>query len=288
MRPLIALFLIVLLAACGGGAGSSGGGSNPPPPSSVMLQQGQWEFAVTGQNIYLEADLTGSGNDVSADYLHTDLINTSVPSSAPPGSFYSCGGGVETGGTVSGNSLTGTVSGAPVGSTFSGGEIVSFAGTLSSNGQSISGTVDFLATAEQDCLWGPSGSFSFAGYSVAPLNGTFSGQITSPSGPLQLTLQLSQDSTLNVTGSGTASGQGISENFVVISSISGSSNDGSNVRGARLRAACQMTPHSSTYVLCTMSGHFEPGATQIPIVISIGDTSYPDNGYNETGILTKQ
>jgi hypothetical protein len=256
---LLALVFCMAVFGCGG-RGSNSGGS---PPSSATMQAGQWEFVATptnGQPVFVEVNLTVSGDTVSSTLPNTELFQ-------PTGSTFSVCTNLTVNGSMSNGILTGTLRSSSVSATFSGA-------TIASDGKSVSGG---SYNALNLCgLAANQSSGIFTGYAVAPLNGTFSGTITGSGQPQQITIQITQDFNFGITASGTSIQSGVTSTLA----ISPNSNLPFNVdiKGAIVFASGTATNVNGTTQF-TLLGHLNPTATQITILDQTG---------TQTGTLTKQ
>jgi hypothetical protein len=259
---ILAVVLCAVLAACGGTtSGSSGGNSGA---TNATMQAGQWEFVVTPTNggpaQYLEANLADSGNGV-----FSTVFNTEGYSAANGGCV-----NFSVSANISGNSLTGSVS--------SGGSTTgTFSATAASNGQSVS--KGSYSGESPDC--DSAGTFTFTGYTVAPLNGTFTGTLSGENGPDQITISVAQNANFGITASGTSVQAGVTSQLAITPDGTPTDNTGgySNVIGALLEVNGTATNANGSESFQVV-GRFNASGTQIQILAFGSDV--------ETGTLTKQ
>lgn len=278
-----ALFLCIVLAACGsasksssgssGGNGGSGGGNG----SNVTMQQGQWEFVASsgGTPLYIEANLTDSGSGIFSTVYNTGFGANEATGQGGDGSGFGFCANLTTDGTISSNNLTGTIT-----SPGASSQVGSFSAVIAANGQSVSGG----SYSGGSCSFVSWTTGTLTGYTVAPLNGTFSGTLTTTSGPDQITLSITQNANFGITASGTSLQNGVTTSLAISpdGTPTDNTNGYSNVIGATIQASGTGTSvnGSSTF---QVFGHFNPSGTQI----TIGAIDQP-GGELETGTLTKQ
>jgi hypothetical protein len=224
--------VILSLMGCGGVGSSS---TTPSTPQGPTMQAGQWEFVATPSSgappVYIETNLALAPNQVTSGVFSTLLFKFG----GVGGQFsicdnYSINGIVANG--ILGGSLPDGVSGATLLVGSSGVE-ANFSATIASNGQSVSS--GSYTDTNGFCLWEPvNTSGTFTGYAVAPLNGTFSGTLSGSGQPQQVTLQITQDSNLGITASGTSVQTGVTTTLAISPAASGSY---SNVIGATVQAS---------------------------------------------------
>jgi hypothetical protein len=270
---ILTLVLCVALFGCGSGSYSNGGGS----PSSPTMQAGQWEFVVTPSSgappAYIETNLTLATNQVSSDPLNTVLFKFG---GTVGGQFSFCNNWALS--AVVANGVFGGNGGGSLYSPGQGGpEAIFSGGTIASNGQSVSGG-SYTDNGSFCDLESAKTSGTLTGYTVAPLNGTFSGTLTGSTQPQQVTLQITQDSHFGITASGTSVLPGVTTNLAISPGGTGLN----NVIGATVQAVGTATNVNGSSAFIVI-GHFNPTGTQI--TVSEEQTS----GFVEgTGTLTKQ
>jgi hypothetical protein len=271
-----AFFSFVLLSAffvggCGGGTSTS-----PITPQQANIQTGQWEFTIASTNgnpnIFVETDLTEPQGMESAigSYIYATALFWPQTGGGVAGLYDYCVN-EQTSLSVVGNAVTAMI--------FEGSNQVAQAtATLSADGKSMNGTYQLNTTiAANGVICGGSllsltGTFS--GQVVAPLNGTYKGTLSDGSA---LTVQITQNSSFDITATGTSVLPGVTTNFTL------GPNPGSptynNIIGATVSA-----PGTATNVNGTQSfqvfGHFNPNASQVSFV--------SNNGQWSTGTLAKQ
>jgi hypothetical protein len=266
MRSAV-LLLSIVLVGCGGGGSSS---TTTPTPQGATMQAGQWEFTIVStngnHNIYVEADLTATpvgaiGSNLTATALFWPQTGGSIAG------LYDYCVGEQTTFSVSGNTVTALL--------FEGSNQVAKAtATLSSDGKSMTGT--FQVNGVKDLCTAPvTASGTFTGQVIAPLSGNYKGSLSDGS---QLTIQVTQDSSYDITANGTSMAQGVTTN------LTGKPNSGSpannNVIGATVSAS-GTTSNINGNSTFSVFGHFNPAGTQIQSVF------FGPSG-TATGTLTKQ
>ncbi|MGB2889929.1 MAG: hypothetical protein WBC04_19715 [Candidatus Acidiferrales bacterium] len=279
----MALVLCAVLAACGSSGGSSssnGGGGNPPPTSNATMQR-QWEISTSPSSggstqVFLEMNLQG-GPDVYSTVTNTMTLYYQ-PNAAFNLPFTTCTNWTFNG-QIQGQKITANY--ASPGSS-PGVNDVSLTGTIATTGQSLSGTYTGGTSNSGDGCE-PFESGTFHGYPVSPLNGTFTGTLTSSIyGPDLVTVSISQDANFDIIASGTATEAGVTTNLSV-SPGSGACAGCSNVIGATLTAVNGVATNVNGSSKFQAVGRFNAAATQITI-----GTLNLSTGEVNTGTLTKQ
>jgi hypothetical protein len=280
MTKWLTLFAVAALAGCGGGGGSSTTTTTLIPQDATM-QAGQWEFIATpatgGQPVYVEVNLAGSNAAIGSTVFNTSLFQFG---GSIGGQFSDCANW-ETSNEVTGsNSFSGTLS--SPGSTPPTNQ-VTYTGTLASGGQAVSSGSYSAPNSSLCSLANSSSTGTFTGYTVAPLNGTFSGTLTGTSaGADKITIQVTQDSNFGITATGTSVQNLVTTTLSISPAGSSTDNTGgfSNVIGATVQAngTSSNANGNSTF---QVFGHINPAGTQIQVV-SVGQSG------TETGTLTKQ
>jgi hypothetical protein len=267
--------LVVCLVPFLAGCGSGGSGSNL---NSVTMQGGQWEYVVVPNNdtvpLYIDTNLpstNGTLTDTNVIIFHPAEVG--LPQI----------GRVNSAGPIycSGVKLNATISNSTLSGKFTWGQsaprYANFSGELASNGQSIpKGT--FSGGACLGGSGGPEVQGGFTGYTVAPVNGTFTGTLNSNLyGADVVTVTITQNADFTLKVSGTSVENGVTTVLVP------SSAPGNNVvAGATifLDGSAQNVNGSEPF---TIAGHLNPASTQFTV-------TYMNFGANEnvTGALTKQ
>lgn len=258
-KPLMLLPLLVTFAACGSGGGVT---PNPTPPTpNATMQQGQWEFVAPSSNftIYAEANLQDSG-----DGIFSTSVNTAQYVQVPPNTTAVCLN-LTLNGTISGNALTGSFD-VPVGTNVPAGNIFTFSATISNNKSVSGGTFSSLGENTACFVTSAHTSGTFQGYTIAPVNGTFTGTLSwgiNGQNHEVVVLNLTQGANFSISGSGTdTSSTGVVSTLSFIPS--GGTPGGlveSNVIGAILYAtgtwknAMQSSP-------LLLTGRLNPSATR--------------------------
>jgi hypothetical protein len=238
----------LMLVGCGGGSGHSG--SSNPSGGSTQSIQGSWEIVATsitlpGLQSFIEADLTQSGNNLSAGSKQL-LILTVQGGMA---NVDLCSTQLSASGSLNGTALTGTLT--------EGSQSVRITGTLSGDGKSATGTYQSDAGG---CTQGDSGTFTAT--SVSTLSGSFSGTLKDNfNNSAPITVQLSQGTDESFTGSGQITDQGVTYTL----SFTG------NVIGAVFEVSGTSTSvNGSTQFVAV--GHFNPSGTAVDALV-VGDTN---------------
>jgi hypothetical protein len=282
MTRLLVLLGVFCLIGCGGGGGSTTAPpSSAPTTSSATMQTGQWEFAATpstgSKPIYFELNLTGSNAGIGSTVFNTGLFQFG---GQVGGLFADCGNWETSNAVNSSGAFSGTLS--SPGSTPPENQ-VALTGTLATNGQAVAeGTYSAPESTLCSLVSGPS-TGTLSGYTVTPLNGTFSGTLTGTSaGPDQITIQVSQDANFGITATGTSVQNLVTTSLSIVPAGSSTDNTGgySNVIGATVQGSGTSSNINGTSTF-QVFGHFNAAGTQIQIV------SFGQSG-TETGTLTKQ
>jgi hypothetical protein len=267
--------LVVCLAVLVAGCGSAGSGSTA---SNVTMQGGQWEYVVIPNSdtvpLYIDTNLPST---------NATLTDTNVVIFHPAEVGLPQIGLVNSAGPIycSGVTLNATISNSTLSGKFTWGQsalrYANFSGQLAPNGQSIpKGT--FSGGACLGGSGGPEVQGGFTGYTVAAVNGTFTGTLNSNLyGADVVTLTITQNTDFTLKISGTSVENGVTTILVP------SAEPGNNVvTGAIifLDGSAQTVNGSEPF---TISAHLNPTATQLTI-------TYMNFGANEnvTGALTKQ
>jgi hypothetical protein len=247
VRFLFILFVSVLVAGCGSGySGPSGTGGNTP-----QNIQGAWEIAATsttlaGTQTFIEADLTQSGNNVSA--RGQQLLTLTVTNGT--GNVDICSTQPSLSGNLNGSVLTATLT--------EGSQSVRISGTLSADGKSATGNYQSDAGG---CTMGDSGTFT--ANLVSMLSGSFSGTLTNQSttNSAPATLQLTQGANETLTGSGQITDQGVTYTLSFTGSVIGALFEGTGT---------STSVNGSTQI--DVLGHFTPSATAVDGFV-VGDAN---------------
>lgn len=160
MRVVAAIALVISLCAL-----VSCGGSSSPAPQNTGLMTGNWQLNLTegfpppATQISVGGFLVQSNNSVTGSVQGPTIVGGS--GTAP------CGGISPFVGTISGQNISFSLN--------PGGTEFDFTGTVSSNGQTMSGSYQALGGA---CLGVPT-SGTWTGTQVPPLSGSFTGTLVS-------------------------------------------------------------------------------------------------------------
>jgi hypothetical protein len=249
-----------ILIGCG--AGSMQTSSNTPVmPQQGSIQVGQWEFTMSStngnQSVNVESDLTSTpigaiGSNPTATALYWKQIGGSLPN------LYTYCLGLHTTLSVSGNTATALL--------FEGtNQLAKATATLSADGKSMNGSFQ-LSGATVPCGAPLMTSGTFTGQAIAPLNGTYKGSLSDGN---QWTIQIMQNSSFDINATGTTTAQGVTTNLSFgPNSGSLAHNDviGATVTASGMATNVNGTPQSQLF------GSFVPDASQVSVVISIGQT----------------
>jgi hypothetical protein len=271
MPKALAAFGSILMVFAYSGCSGAANSRNPPTPSQATMQAGQWEFtlASTGSNpkIFVEADITttplgGSQSSGTGTALFWDQTGGRIA-----GLYDDCVG-VQATFSISGNTVTALLFDAT-----STNQIAHATANLSTDTKSMTGTFQLNGSALCAASVSPSGTFT--GQVIAPLNGTYKGSLSDGS---QLTIQVAQDSSFNISASGNSMLNGVTTNLTIgANSGSGAYN---NVIGATVSSDSGTATNVNGSGTFQVFGHFSPDASQLSFA------SY--NGQWTTGTLTKQ
>jgi hypothetical protein len=262
--------LAIFIAGCGSSSAANGSVSTA---NNVTMQGGQWEYVVTPTNgsitMLLDANLPGTNAQLSAtnaQIFQPSQVNL-VGSTSP---IYCTSFNIDA--SIRDSNLNGKLSwGYPA------VHFADFSGDLAANGQSISsGTYSggVCSVASGPGFGGPQIKGTVTGYTIAPVNGTYSGTLTnSLHGPDVVTFTIAQNPDFSLKMSGTSVVNGVSTALV------GNSN---SVTGALvfLQGTTENVNGSNSF---DFSGHVNPTATQLTVALmNLGPTE------TLTGALTKQ
>lgn len=150
------MFVTLILAACGGSSST---------PAATGALSGNWQINLVQNYPLPTTQLSVSGFVVQSDNNLSG--NVEVPSTSATYLFH-CGGVAPLTGTVSGQSVTFSLS--------VGGTVEEFSGTLGADGTSMTGSYQAVGGA---CFPGTSTTGTFTSLLVPPLNGNFTGTIDS-------------------------------------------------------------------------------------------------------------
>jgi hypothetical protein len=257
-----------------------GSGNMVNVAKNVVMKGGQWEYVATpdsgGNALNFEANVPGTNlqfNGTNAMIFEPSQVGLTGPSTTPiycsPFAF----NGEINGDTVKGNFDWGDTS----------ERFANFSGELAANGQSISnGTYSGQSCANGDGPGTPKPNFegTFTGQIIAPVNGTYSGKLTSTLfGADAVTFVITQNSDFSLNISGTSVENGVTTTFalqpqspvpqaVVTGANVGWSGTAENVNGSQN---------------FSFSAHLNPTATQLTVTVF-------QVGSNETvtGTLARQ
>lgn len=278
------LTLVVCLAIFIAGCGSASTANN------VTMQGGQWEYVITPDNgsitMLLDANLPGTNAQFSATnaliFQPSEIGLT--PTTAP---IYCSSFNIDA--SIRDSNLNGKLSwGYPA------THFADFSGDLAANGQSISnGTYSggICGVTSSAVMSGPQIKGTLTGYTIAPVNGTYSGTLTnSLYGPDVVTFTITQNADFSLNASGTSVVNGVStvlvgQNPQTLNSV---------VTGASvfLQGTAENVNGSKFF---SFSGHLNPTATQLTVAIMSFNPALLNDGVpssvpseNLTGALTKQ
>jgi hypothetical protein len=267
MKSLLCVFLLTAYCAIGCGGGSQT--SISPTPQQASIETGQWEFTIASTNpaVYVETDLTepqGMESSIGS-YIYATALFWNQNGGSIAGLYEDCVNW-QTTLSVTGNAVTAMV--------FSGStQAAQATATLSADGKSMSGTFQLNGVSAL-CSAPVTASGTFSGQLIAPLSGTYKGSLSDGSA---LTIQVTQNSSFDITSTGTSVLPGVTTNLTL------GPNPGSpaynNVIGATISAPGTATNVNGSQTF-QVFGHFSPDASQLAFA------SY--NGQWSTGTLTKQ
>jgi len=259
MKNVPVVMCLCLLAGCGAS-------SIPSTANNVLMKGGQWEFVVEAEDgaaaTYYEANMPAT--NVGFNVANAQIFQPSqwtVPNTEP----IFCGGYF----------LDGNISGAKLGGKIAGGfplaTFASFSGELDADGQSISTGQYSGGTCRVNGTLNTKGAFT--GYTVPPLNGMFTGTLTSSlHGATVVAISFTQNDDFTITATGTSVENGVTsalsasgQNSIVLGATPLFGGTATNVNGSSQFGAF---------------GHLNPLATQLMIEIDNGSDSL-------TGTLTK-
>jgi hypothetical protein len=271
------LWLVVFLSLFVGGCGTASVGSSSTT-QNVAMEAGQWELAVVSDNngspnMYVDVNLSqtnGAFGGTNAVIFQPSQIGVVAPTLP----IY-CGD-FTIQATFSGSNLAGKFSwGQPA------AHFADISGEVAANGQSISNgkySGDACTVTAGPGVESPQINGTLTGYTVAPVNGTYTGTLTSSLyGQDVVTFTVTQNADYSLNISGTSVENGISS--VIVPSTDPLSN---MVMGATVYMQGKRTNvnGSDTFYF---AGHVNPAATQLTVATM-------NFGPNETvtGTLTKQ
>ena len=248
------------VSGCGSAAASSGA-------ENATMQGGQWEFVVTPENsgttMFLGTNLPMTNANFNANNLQ--IFQPSEITLGQNNAPISCGG-YSINGAIKGTSIDAQLA-TPTSTA------ASITGQLSTNGEAISNG----KYTGQNCASQPTGiTGTLTGYIVQPLNGTFTGKLTSnPFGSSVMTVSFTQNGDYSVTMNGT-----FVENGVTTSFTDDSGPDSSSIAGASVFFGAN-TVNVNGKAHYTGLGHMNSAGTQLDLYFA---------GPNDTiiGTLTKQ
>jgi hypothetical protein len=262
----IFLIGIIALSGCSNGSNSSGGSN----PTTSPIVTGQWEFVFDNSSTFVEVNLADNGPGVASGTGAVALEQ----------GFFSSfsAGAIGTGmcGLPSQNAIDGSNSANIFNGTIDVGnnEDDTLTGILAANDASISqGTV----TGGAVFCGQSSAPSTFTASVVPPINGTFAGTLNSSEGfQDQVNILVSENSSQQITMSGTVVGNGVSTTVAVPSS-----NPGQTV-GALINSTGTATNAQGTYSFQFLA-HFNAATSQLFV-----KTYNSTTGESLTGYLSKQ
>jgi hypothetical protein len=249
---------------------------------NTVMKGGQWEYVVTpntgGNALNFEANVPGTNlqfNGTNAMIFEPSQVGLTGPTTTPiycsPFAF----NGEINGDTVKGNFDWGDTS----------ERLASFSGALASNGQSISnGTYSGQSCANGDAPGTPQQNFegTFTGQIIAPVNGTYSGKLTSSLfGADVVTFVITQNPDFSLNISGTSVENGVTTMFASLPQAQTPASQGA-VTGASVfwSGTAENVNGSQNF---SFSGHLNPTATQLTATLF---QVWPNE--TVTGTLTRQ
>jgi hypothetical protein len=270
---------VIALSGCGA-ASKPSGGSNP---TTSPIETGQWEFSFNNSTYFVEVNLTDNGPGVASGSGATTLEQSFFTAPSPASAIGLGACGLPSQNAIDGDSAANVFNGTlDVGSN----EDDTLNGIFSANYTSISeGTV---TGGNVPCGLGVPLT-TFTASVVPPINGTFSGTLTSSDGfQDQASFTLSENTSQQLTLNGTTTGNGVTTTFSVpapsnTSTPSGpASTNPAQVVGAYITGAGSATNASGTDNF-TFVAHYNPATNQIYV------RGYNANsGEGLTGYLSQQ
>jgi hypothetical protein len=247
---------------------------------NVVMRGGQWEYVVTpdtgGNDLNFEANVPGTNlqfNGTNAIIFEPSQVGLSRPSTTP---IY-----------CSPFAFSGEINGDTVKGSFDWGDtsqrFANFSGALAADGQSISkGSYSGQSCANGDGPGTPKPSFkgTFTGQIIAPVNGTYSGTLTSSLfGQDVVTFVIQQNSDFSLNLSGTSVENGVTTTFALQPQ---SPAPQAVVTGANVSwgGTAENVNGSQSF---SFSGHVNPTATHLTVTIfQVGSSE------TVSGTLTRQ
>ena len=271
--------LVVCLGMVVWGCGS---GNMVNVAKNVVMKGGQWEYVVMpasgGATLNFEANVPGTNlqfNGTNAMIFYPSQVGLTGPTTTP---IYCSSFAFD--GEINGNAVKGNFDWANTSERFA-----SFSGELTADGQSLSnGAYSGQSCAAGDSPGTPKPDFkgTFAGQIIAPVNGTYSGKLTSSLfGVDTVTFVITQNPDFSLNISGTSVENGVTTMFASLPQAQTPASQGA-VTGASVfwGGTAQNVNGSQNF---SFSGHLNPTATQLTATIF-------QVGPNETvtGTLTRQ
>jgi hypothetical protein len=269
--------LVVCLGMAVWGCGS---GNMVNVAKNVVMKGGQWEYVVTpnsgGATLNFEANVPGTNlqfDGTNAMIFYPSQVGATTPSTTPifcsPFAFN---------GEINGDTVKGSFDWGDSSERFA-----NFSGELAADGRSISnGTYSGQSCADGDGPGTPKPNFkgAFTGQTITPVNGTYSGTLTSSLfGADVVTFLIMQNSDFSLNISGTSVENGVTTTFALLPQ---SSEPQALVTGANVSwfGTAENVNGSQTN---SFFGHINPTATKLTVTIF-------QVGSNETvtGTLTRQ
>jgi hypothetical protein len=254
---MLMVCLAVVAAGCGSAAASSGSTAE-----NVTMQGGQWEYVVTPENggttMYFGTNVPTSNS--TFDVNNVAIFQPSQISLTQNTGPVAC----ET------YALNGKIGGSKIEGQFDTptGDFASFSGQLSGDGKSISDG----KYSGRNCDRSSKIEGTLTGYTVAPLNGTFTGNLTSDTqGSDIMTITFTRNPDKSVSIAGTFVEKGVTTSFVGMNGDSTALFTGASVFFGANTANVNGNSQFSGM------GHSNPAATELTLQI---------NGPNEQAIGT--
>jgi hypothetical protein len=272
MPKALAVLCILFVFAFSGCSGTRGGNSQTPPPQNqATMQAGQWEFTIASANgnpnVFAEADVTTAPMGGSLSSSTGTALFWPQTGGQIAGLYDDCVG-LQATFSISGNTVTALLFPATAPN-----PVAQATATLSTDTKSMTGTFQ-LSGVTALCGAPVSASGTFTGQVIAPLNGTYKGALSDGS---QLTIQVAQDSSFNISASGTSILNGVTTSLTIGANTRAGYN---NVIGATVSSDNGTASNVNGSGTFQVFGHFSPDASQISFA--------SNNGQWTTGTLTKQ
>ena len=274
---ILLIGVIIALSGCGGGSTYSGGST----PATSPIATGQWEFNFNNSAYLVEVNLSDNGPGVASGNGSIALAQNFFTAPTPASAIGLGGCGVA---LLDGSNQTNMFNGSM---DVDNNEDDTLSGSFSADYTSIS---DGTVTGGVNLCAQPITLTTFTASVVPPINGTFTGMLSSSDGfEDQASFAVSQTTnSQQITFNGTTIGNGVTTTFSVpapsnTSTPSGpASTDPAQATGAFIQGTGSATNASGTYNF-TFAAHYNSATKEIYI------RGYNSNtGEGITGYLSQQ